>query len=169
MDEERIDINDIIVKYVGSFGKYQKVICFMLGMLAFIISFYAYDIVFTAAIPEHWCTPPNLNGTKFFDLNQESHKILTIPRKKENGKLVFDSCHLFVVNFSNPVLDYHDVANASQHSIPRKKCSKWSYDHSTFKTTAVTEVLNHTYNLVELFMQWNSSLEAIYNSTAKWP
>ena len=142
MEDEKLDINDIIVRYVGGFGKYQKVICFMLGMWGFTGSLYAYDILFTAAIPDHWCTPPDLNGTKFFDLNQESHKILTVPRKAENGKLVFQKCHLFSVNFSNPALDYHDIANASQHSIPTKKCNKWTYDHSIFESTAVTEVLN---------------------------
>lgn len=140
MEEEKVDIDDIIVKYVGGFGRYQRVICFLLGMLGFFLSFYADDIIFSSAIPKHWCTAPNLRGTKFFDLNQEALKRLTIPRKIENGRVVYSSCYLFNVNFSNPALDYHHIANASLHTIPTRKCNNWTYDRSTFESTAVTEV-----------------------------
>ena len=129
-----MDVNDVLVKYVGSFGRYQKWTCFMLGMLGLIISFYAYDIVFAAAIPDHWCTPPDLNSTEFSDLLDEEVKKLTIPKVEKNGGLVYSSCLLY-----EDV--YYDEANVSSEERKTRKCNKWTYDRSLYKTTAVTEVI----------------------------
>lgn len=135
-----MDINDVIVKYVGGFGRYQKAVCFLLGMLGFFLAFYAYDIVFAAAIPDHWCSAPDLTNTKFYNLSDDEIKMLTVPREEKDGELVFSSCQMYSVNFSDLDLEYHHLANSSNGEFPIKKCQKWTYDLSTFETTAVTEV-----------------------------
>lgn len=124
-----MDVNDVLVKYVGSFGRYQKWQCFLLGMLGFIIDFYAYDIVFAAAIPDHWCTIPYLNTT---DLSSEEIKKLAIPKEEKNGDLVFSSCLLY---------DADRIKNGSNEDRKTKKCSRWTYDESVYKSTIVTEVI----------------------------
>ena len=124
-----MDVNDVLVKYVGSFGRYQKWQCFLLGMLGFIIGFYAYDIVFAAAIPGHWCTIPDLNTT---DLSSEEIKKLAIPKEEKNGDLVFSSCLLY---------DADRIKNGSNEDRKTKKCSRWTYDESVYKSTIVTEVI----------------------------
>ena len=124
-----MDVNDVLVRYVGSFGRYQKWQCFLLGMLGFIIGFYAYDIVFAAAIPDHWCTIPDLNTT---DLSSEEIKKLAIPKEEKNGELVFSSCLLY---------DDVGIKNGSNEDRKTTKCSKWTYDESLYKSTIVTEVI----------------------------
>ena len=115
-----MDVNDDLVKYVGSFGRYQKWQCFLLGMLGFIIGFYAYDIVFAAAIPDHWCTIPDLNTT---DLSSEEIKKLAIPKEEKNGDLVFSSCLLY---------DADRIKNGSNEDRKTKKCSR---GHTTSQYT----------------------------------
>ena len=132
----------MLVKYVGSFGRYQKWQCFMLGMLGFIIGFYAYDIVFAAAIPHHWCTIPDFNTTDSAHLSGEELKELFIPKEEKNGELVLSSCLL-----------YDDIGfkNGSNEDRKTKKCSKWTYDRSVYKSTIVTEVILARFVVYEIF------------------
>ena len=125
-----MDLNDVLVKYVGSFGRYQKWNCLMLGMLGFVGSFFAYEIVFAAAIPDHWCALSELN-TQSSNSSVEELKELLIPKEEKNGELVFSSC-----------LAYDDIWNGTISNDERKtkKCSKWTYDQSVYESTAVTEV-----------------------------
>ncbi len=133
-----MDIQTVIVEHVGSFERYQKLNCLLLGMAGFFLSWYSFDIVFAAATPEHWCTPPDLSGTKFEDLNYEAKKVITIPIVKGE----YTSCTVYDLNFSDPQVDitYHNDGKPMHPWLPKKKCQEWTYDRSTFETTAVTEV-----------------------------
>ncbi len=138
-----MDVGDVIVTYVGSFGKYQKWNCFLLGIVGFFLSWYSLDLIFVVASPKHWCTPPDLNGTKFEDLNYEAKKIITVPKEESDDRYrEYSWCRLYDLNFSDPEIDisYHDDGQSLHPSVPTKKCNKWTYDHSAFETTAVTEV-----------------------------
>ena len=125
-----MDVNDVLVKYVGGFGRYQKWNCLMLGMFGFLGSFFAYEIIFAAAIPDHWCTLPDLN-TQSSNFSVGELMELLIPKEEKNGELVHSSCLL-----------YDDIWNGTVSSEERKtkKCSKWTYDRSVYESTAVTEV-----------------------------
>ena len=126
-----MDVNQVLVKYVGSFGRYQKWKCFLLGMLGFVISFYSYEIVFTAAIPDHWCTLPQLNTNQSSNLTIEKQKEFYLPKEERNGELVYSSCLMY---------DDTVIINGSDNLRKTKKCSKWTYDQSVFRSTIVSEV-----------------------------
>ena len=114
----------------------------MLGMLGFIIGFYAYDIVFAAAIPDHWCTIPHSNTTDTAHLSSEELKELFIPKEKKNGELVLSSCLLY---------DDIGIRNGSNENRETKKCSKWTYDRSVYTSTIVTEVILARFVVYEIF------------------
>ena len=128
-----MDVNEVLVKHVGSFGRYQKWNCFLLGMLGFVVSFYSYEIVFTAAIPDHWCSLPEINNTQRSNLTIEEQKELLIPKEEKNGEVVYSSCHVY---------EYNVVENGSDQVRKKEKCSKWTYDQTIFQSTIVSEVCN---------------------------
>lgn len=50
---------DSILPIVGEFGKYQKlVIWFILLPAVFPCGFHAYNQIFMASVPDHWCNIP---------------------------------------------------------------------------------------------------------------
>lgn len=54
---------DMILPDIGEFGRYQKlVLCFVLLPGMFPCGFHAYNQLFMAGIPDHWCKIPELKG-----------------------------------------------------------------------------------------------------------
>lgn len=55
-----MDVDDILLM-VGDFGKYQKLILWLVLLPGVIpCGFHAYNQIFMASIPDHWCYVPEL-------------------------------------------------------------------------------------------------------------
>ncbi|CAB3220385.1 unnamed protein product [Arctia plantaginis] len=130
---------DAILEDVGSFGRYQKLVIYLILLPAVIpCGFHAYAQLFMAANVEHWCRVPELNIIS--DINLV--KNLSIPMELKNGVLQYSECSMYNLNYSDIAKSYQtldDIAliQSSSETIP---CTKgWNYNRNIYKNTVVTE------------------------------
>ncbi|KAH8416209.1 hypothetical protein KR222_011328 [Zaprionus bogoriensis] len=90
---------DELLKEVGAFGLYQKIIiCSVLLPAALPCAFHAYSQLFIAATPQHWCRIPELEPwTQDY---QQLVKNLSIPRNELGAHV---ECAMFARNYSELV------------------------------------------------------------------
>ncbi|CAH0388325.1 unnamed protein product [Bemisia tabaci] len=120
---------DNLLPDVGEYGTYQKrLLWFVLLPCVLPCGFHAYNQLFMAASPQHWCYVPEL---KHLDIKEA--KQLSIP-KSNNGKL--SQCLMYDRN-------YTAIASFPNESVPLGKAVPckygWTFDHSEYKETIVTE------------------------------
>ncbi|KAM8712403.1 hypothetical protein ACLKA7_012854 [Drosophila subpalustris] len=138
---------DEVLKEVGAFGLYQKIIiCSVLLPAALPCAFHAYSQLFIAATPEHWCRIPELEPWTQDYI--ELVKNLSIPRDRHGS---FAECSMFARNYSEMVryLEYR-----TPYELQREQSSKllrldqesvvscqhgWHYDRSMYPSTVVQE------------------------------
>ncbi|XP_002050157.2 beta-alanine transporter isoform X2 [Drosophila virilis] len=138
---------DEVLKEVGAFGLYQKIIiCSVLLPAALPCAFHAYSQLFIAATPKHWCRIPELEPwtQDYIQLV----KNLSIPR---DGHGAYAECAMFVRNYSEIVryLEYR-----TPYELQKEQASKllkvdedsvvacqhgWHYDRSMYPSTVVQE------------------------------
>lgn len=54
---------DEVLPYVGQFGRYQKLVIWLILFPAvFPCGFHAYNQLFMATVPKHWCKLPTVPG-----------------------------------------------------------------------------------------------------------
>uniref|UniRef100_A0A1A9X3R8 Major facilitator superfamily (MFS) profile domain-containing protein n=1 Tax=Glossina brevipalpis TaxID=37001 RepID=A0A1A9X3R8_9MUSC len=147
-----MDFDDVL-KEVGSFGPYQKVIiCFVLLPAALPCAFHAYSFsqLFIAATPRHWCRVPELEP--WLRDYMELVLNLSVPVINEQQQFLdYASCEMYKRNYSDIVryLEYrtpYELQNDKVWHIgsPKKaeteKCLHgWHYDRSQYPNTVVTE------------------------------
>lgn len=86
-----MDLDDILPQ-IGEFGKYQKLMLWLICLPAcFPCGFGAFNQLFMAETPNHWCRVPALSN-----LTIEARKRLAIPQ--ENG--TFAKCARYSLNYS---------------------------------------------------------------------
>ncbi|XP_068094370.1 solute carrier family 22 member 13-like [Hyperolius riggenbachi] len=119
-----------ILKNIGEFGRFQKLLTFMLCFLGFINAFNMFSQVFTGiSVPHHcntsWILKKNPNLTEEHQLN------LTIPR---NTQGFYERCLMYT-----PV-DW-DIESIERYGLnDTQECQDgWVYDTSQQKSTLVTE------------------------------
>ncbi|EDW10400.1 beta-alanine transporter [Drosophila mojavensis] len=138
---------DEVLKEVGAFGLYQKIIiCSVLLPAALPCAFHAYSQLFIAATPKHWCRIPELEPWTQDYL--QLVKNLSIPRDKHGA---YAECSMFVRNYSEIVryLEYR-----TPYELQREQSSRllkvdqesivacqhgWHYDRSMYPSTVVQE------------------------------
>ena len=70
---------DELLPYVGDFGRYQKLLIWLVCLPACIpCGFHAFNQLFMADVPEHWCRVPALEVSRS-GLTDEIRKKLSIP------------------------------------------------------------------------------------------
>ncbi|EDW72352.1 uncharacterized protein Dwil_GK20880 [Drosophila willistoni] len=138
---------DEVLKEVGSFGLYQKiVICSVLLPAALPCAFHAYSQLFIAATPQHWCRVPELEPWTVDYV--QLVKNLSIPRKSG----VYAECSMFARNYSDLVryLEYRPpidlLRQQAEHLIKTEESVQvvpcqhgWHYDKSIYPSTVVQE------------------------------
>ncbi|XP_037827785.1 beta-alanine transporter [Lucilia sericata] len=137
---------DEVLKEVGSFGLYQKIIiCAVLLPAALPCAFHAYSQLFIAATPKHWCRIPELEP--WVQDYTELVMNLSIPLTATE----YSQCEMYVRNYSDIVryMEYRtpvDLQRDKVWHIGSPSGSKlmpcqhgWHYDRSQYPTTVVTE------------------------------
>jgi len=127
--EKNWDFDDLL-PHVGEFGRFQKILVWLIVLPACIpCGFHAFNQLFMAPVPEHWCLDPSL-----VDSNMTVHerKLASIPHTiDEKGLVEFSSCTMFTpdrndttpclhgwefnttVIYSSIVIDYELVCSRS--------------------------------------------------------
>ncbi|KAK7074009.1 hypothetical protein SK128_011647, partial [Halocaridina rubra] len=128
--EKSMDFDDLL-PHVGEFGKYQRLLIFLICLPACIpCGFHAFNQLFMSPVPPHWCRVPELENT---GLSLEEIRNLTIPFI--GGR--YSQCSRYLVkNFSGIV--------SPDPSWPIVPCSHgW-----LFNTTQIFSSIVIDYNLV---------------------
>ncbi|XP_054288921.1 beta-alanine transporter-like [Macrosteles quadrilineatus] len=125
---------DEILPDVGQFGAYQKLLLyFVLLPCVLPCGFHAYNQLFMAAAPQHWCRVPELDHLDPFVARN-----LSIPAEWKEGEPVFSHCTMYVRNYS----ELRSLPS-SQHTLVDTNVTSckhgWTFDYSQYATTVVTE------------------------------
>ncbi|KAH3727401.1 hypothetical protein DPMN_053335 [Dreissena polymorpha] len=128
---------DDITIVLGEFGKYQKILYFLVCLPAISLGIQMLLPVFSLASPSYRCSLPG-SGTDSFAVRDIHHAIRinqSIPRKNQDRtSLVYESCEFYYTNENTTYNEFNVPINASVVS-----CNSWVYDQSTFQKTVITE------------------------------
>ena len=81
-----------IFKIIGPFGRYQALIHFILALITIPTGLYAFIIIFTQDIPDHYCKNPTLSNYNFTNDEIKSYSIpYSIDEKC--GKIIYSDCY----------------------------------------------------------------------------
>ncbi|CAK8690866.1 unnamed protein product [Clavelina lepadiformis] len=133
-----------ILKKVGSFGRYQKWLCFYLFLSSVPNGYLVLSIVFAGLTPPHRCYVPELDGTNsshYSTVNTASNSSEKYNRESLNEMLDvfiprdndgnYNKCHMFNGTVSSNVTNSSSQIVVCQHG--------WKYDIDNGRTTFVTE------------------------------
>ncbi|XP_060551322.1 organic cation transporter protein-like [Ruditapes philippinarum] len=121
---------DDVLKKIGEFGTYQKVLYVVVCLPAINCGILMLISVFALGVPKHRCAIPGYDNDTY-----DACSILvneTIPLSNDPD-LKYNACYIFPMNVSN-YDNYSYPINATSH-----KCDKWVYDKSEFEETLTTE------------------------------
>lgn len=113
---------DQLLNDAGSFGLYQKMQFFLVGLLAVLPAMTAFSYVFIAATPDHRCQLNVPNFTDTFEIRSLEHAALVRHYIPPSGK--YKRCYLF------------EYRGEKKKLIP---CQKWVFNTSFYNTTISTE------------------------------
>lgn len=76
-EKKEFDFDDLL-PYVGEFGRYQKILVWLICLPACIpCGFHAFNQLFMAGVPDHWCKAPP--ETDSYNWTVDERKMATIP------------------------------------------------------------------------------------------
>jgi OCT family organic cation transporter-like MFS transporter 4/5 len=113
---------DQLLNDAGSFGLYQKVQFFLVGLLAVLPAMTAFNYVFIAATPDHRCQLNISNFTDTFHIQSDKHQEYInkyIPSSIKDRK-----CFIYEENSNG------------KHLV---RCTKWVFNNTFYNTTISTE------------------------------
>ena len=136
-----MDLDDLLKQHVGQFGRYQKFLFFFIAIEEVFIAFQSMSPVIFLGSPDHWCSTPTEHLP---NCSHEEVLQFSIPRIYQNNKLVYSQCEMYDRNYSMFTDDIcpNDVVgdlNTTEEAGTRA-CQSWSYDHSLYTKTIITEV-----------------------------
>ncbi|XP_071800980.1 organic cation transporter protein-like [Asterias amurensis] len=154
MSKEQTDTNaqkssalkfDDILFTVGEFGKWQKILCFLVSLIGIMTAMNTLGQVFMAADTDHWCRvahwdKANCTTGQFDDWEclkaKRNASIPLIVTNKETGEKDYDSCHMYDVR----KLEFKPGMNPTDYTNKIIDCSNgWVFDTTQYKTTIISE------------------------------
>ncbi|KAF5303009.1 hypothetical protein FQR65_LT08338 [Abscondita terminalis] len=131
-NNEPIDLDDILPQ-VGEFGKYQKLMLWLVCLPACIpCGFCAFNQLFMANVPDHWCFIPALAN-----LTQDERKILGIPMEGND----FKKCERYNIDWEVMMMgDFNidDVYQSGNWSVEACK-DGWEYNRTQVTSSIVVD------------------------------
>lgn len=126
-----IESFDDVLETVGSWGKYQKLIVFLVLQPAlFPCAFNSYNAVFMAATPsDYWCRLPLAESAQ---LNESFIKTYLLPQELREGRLQHSQCKTYPELYDNKT-----TFQPENGSLPVDCAEGWKYDQSVYKDTVV--------------------------------
>lgn len=129
-----IDMDDILPQ-VGEFGTYQKIMLWLVCLPAcFPCGFGAFNQLFMANVPNHWCKVSALSNLSF-----EEQRNLSIPFI--NG--TYQQCQRYSVNWTTLLEDSGGTLEflIPNNSWPVESCKEgWVYDRAIVMSSIVIDV-----------------------------
>ncbi|KAK0085257.1 hypothetical protein PV325_005508 [Microctonus aethiopoides] len=136
-EDDAFDLDDLL-PIVGEFGRYQKQLLWFVCLPACLpCGFCAFNQLFMASTPPHWCRISGLDG---MDPSRRRH--LAIPATHQDGnETIYSQCTRYDVNWSDPIIDLtnndSDIVNSSWPIVP---CDDgWEYDMSELISSIVID------------------------------
>ncbi|KAJ2943570.1 hypothetical protein O0L34_g16679 [Tuta absoluta] len=130
---------DAILEDVGTFGRYQKMVVYLVLLPAVLpCGFHAYAQLFMAGETKHWCRVPDLEHVQHVELV----KNLSIPLEMRSGELQYSQCNMYKLNYSEIVKNYPRLEDALIRDTPSEiiPCAYgWTHERSVYTNTVVTE------------------------------
>ncbi|XP_065342384.1 carcinine transporter isoform X2 [Cloeon dipterum] len=126
---EPMDLDDLLPQ-LDEFGKYQKILIWLICLPACIpCGFGAFNQLFMAEVPDHWCRVPEL------ELSGVSQHV-----RREVGVPKGDSCRRYAVNFTT-LLESQSLMDITPNSSwPTEACVQgWEYDLSDISSSIVID------------------------------
>lgn len=129
---------DDILKDVGEFGKYQKVVYFLLCLPSFATGLFMMHLVFVMETPNYRCKiadyPDDTFGVK--DPGHQRLVEMTIPRDSMGD---YEKCSFYSYQTKRTILMFNSSDLQENFTIgvnaTLQKCSEWVYEKSVFKET----------------------------------
>ncbi|KAH3819708.1 organic cation transporter protein-like [Dreissena polymorpha] len=128
---------DAITIVLGEFGKYQKIVYFLVCLPVISIGIQVLLSVFSLASPSYRCSLPGSSNDSFAvrDIHHAIRINQSIPIKYKDGtSFIYESCKVYSTNENTTYNEFNVPINASVGS-----CDSWVYDQSTFQKTVITE------------------------------
>lgn len=127
-----------VLNRVGSGGKWQLYVTLLISINGIFVTLYNLSSVFLLATPDHWCAIPGANARPLGpNWTLARVRQFAVPGNDPN-------CEIYVRNYMEALaapwtegLDEYEDYDASQQPQTRR-CDLWTYDQSTFQSTAVT-------------------------------
>ncbi|XP_066250643.1 beta-alanine transporter isoform X1 [Euwallacea similis] len=116
---------DELLPHIGEFGKYQKlVLWFVLFPAVFPCGFHAYNQLFMARVPEHWCRLPSIPN-----VHEEVIKNFSIPIETSlDNKSRFSDCLMYDLPYDSLGSDQLERANLTKTSLETVACRNgWTF------------------------------------------
>ncbi|KAL1518058.1 hypothetical protein ABEB36_001739 [Hypothenemus hampei] len=122
---------DEILPFIGEFGKYQKsVIWLILFPAVFPCGFHAYNQLFMATLPEHWCKLSTIPG-----IEGDLIKNLSIPMEITwDNRSKFSQCFMYEHAFNQVTIEYE---RKQLKTIPCQ--NGWEYNIDNIKNSIISE------------------------------
>ncbi|XP_063241584.1 carcinine transporter [Bacillus rossius redtenbacheri] len=131
-EEEGVDLDEVL-PHVGEFGRYQRLLVWLVCLPACVpCGFCAFSQLFVADTPEHWCRVPALR-----DLPAELRRRLAAPPQDSNS---YSKCSRYSVNWTELLEEFPAEELAPNSSWAVEPCMDgWEYDTSQIISSIVID------------------------------
>lgn len=130
---------DDLLPQVGEFGRYQKLMLWLVCLPAcFPCGFCAFNQLFMANVPEHWCYVSELSN-----MSQIDRLNLAIPKNNQT----YSSCERYKINWTEVMQEYDgELDNVEiNETWSREQCfDGWEYNKTEVLSSIVIDVIYFT-------------------------